>query len=171
MADFKPAFDKMLLDEGGLKLHTVAGDRGGQTYGGIARNFNPSWPGWTFIDRGETPPVQLVFEFYREAYWEPVRGDELPQRIAESIFNFAVNTSAPYKPAVAVKLAQAVVGATPDGQMGARTVAALNAIDEGLFVSNYTLAKIARYAAIANKNPSQRKFLLGWVNRSLRGAA
>lgn len=171
MADFKPAFDKMLLDEGGLKLHTVEGDRGGQTYGGIARNYNPSWPGWAFIDRGETPPTQLVYDFYREAYWLPIRGDDLPQRIAESIFNFAVNTSAPFKPTVAVKLAQAVIGATPDGVIGARTVALLNAIDPNLFVANYTLAKLARYAAIANKNPSQRKFLLGWLNRSLRGVA
>ena len=167
MAEFKPAFDKMLRDEGGLKLHTIPGDRGLATYGGISRRFNPQWPGWAFIDRGETPPSQLVFDFYREAYWVPIRGDELPQRIADSIFNFAVNTSAPHRPTVAVKLAQTVIGETPDGVIGPRTVAALNSVDENLFASNYTLAKIARYRDIVRRDPTQLRFLMGWLNRSL----
>ena len=169
MADFKPVFDKMVLDEGGLKLHTVEGDRGGQTYGGIARNYNPSWPGWGFIDRGEEPPVQLVYDFYRDAYWVPIRGDDLPQRIADSIFNFAVNSSAPFRPTLAVKLAQTVVGVTPDGALGPRTVTALNAVDEGLFIAHYTLAKIARYRDIVQRDRTQQKFFLGWVSRALRG--
>ena len=41
MADFLPAFEQMIRDEGGYTLHTIPGDRGGQTYAGIARNFNP----------------------------------------------------------------------------------------------------------------------------------
>ena len=37
MADFDPAFDKMIRNEGGFKLTHIAGDRGGQTYAGIAK--------------------------------------------------------------------------------------------------------------------------------------
>ena len=42
MADFDPAFDKMIRNEGGFKLTNIAGDRGGQTYAGIAgmRSFD-----------------------------------------------------------------------------------------------------------------------------------
>lgn len=172
MANFEPAYEAMIRDEGGYRLHTVEGDRGGTTYAGIARNFNPSWPGWEFIDRGETPPTAMVREWYRQNYWLPIQGDQITkQAIAASLFNFAVNTSAAGRPTVAVKLAQIVVGATPDGVLGPKTLAALNACNEEWFVLRYALAKIARYAEICNRNRSQSKFLLGWINRTLKGAA
>ena len=31
MADFNPAFEKMIHDEGGFQLTNIPGDRGGQT--------------------------------------------------------------------------------------------------------------------------------------------
>lgn len=172
MADFLQAYEAMIRDEGGYKLHTVEGDRGGMTYAGIARNFNPGWLGWEYIDRDETPPTDLVRVWYRANYWFPIRGDEIKdQRIASSIFNFAVNSSAPGRPTVAVKLAQLVVGTTPDGALGPRTVEALNAFDPDKFVMAYALAKIARYRDIVTRDRSQSKFLLGWINRTLRGVA
>ncbi|NDF50116.1 MAG: surface-binding protein, partial [Betaproteobacteria bacterium] len=60
MADFAPAYEAMIRNEGGYVLHDVPGDRGGQTYAGIARNMNPRWPGWALIDRGQDVPAQLV---------------------------------------------------------------------------------------------------------------
>lgn len=172
MADFLQAYEAMIVDEGGYKLHEVEGDRGGLTYAGIARRFNPDWEGWAWIDRGETPPSQMVRDWYRASYWVPLRGDEIKdQEIAEALFNFAVNSSAPRRPTVAVRLAQAVVGATPDGVLGDKTLAALNQADPRMFEAFYALAKIGRYAAICNNDRSQTKFLLGWVNRTLRGLA
>lgn len=172
MADFAQAFEAMIKDEGGYVLHTVEGDRGGMTYAGIARNMNPDWPGWAYIDRGETPPTEVVREWYRINYWLPIAGDSLTsQAVAASIFNFAVNSSAPGRPTVAVKLAQLVVGATPDGALGPRSVAALNAADPEKFVMAYALAKIARYRDIVTRDRTQLKFLLGWINRTLLGAS
>lgn len=167
MANFLPVFERMIKDEGGYKLHRVAGDTGGWTYAGIARNKNPDWSGWAYLDRGETPPSELVREFYREGYWDPVRGEDLPQEIAESIFNFAVNSSAPYRPVIAVKLAQLVVGATPDGVLGPKTAEKLKAIDPQIFKLAYALAKITRYRDICMRDRTQTKFLLGWINRTL----
>lgn len=172
MANFLPAYEAMIRDEGGYQLHTVEGDRGGMTYAGIARNFNGNWPGWGYIDRGETPPTEMVRAWYHANYWLPIAGDSLTsQAIANSIFNFAVNSSAPGKPTVAIKLAQLVVGATPDGVLGSRTVAALNAFDSDRFVMAYALAKIARYRDIVKRDRTQAKFLLGWVSRALEGVA
>lgn len=169
MADFLPAFERMIRDEGGYVLHEVEGDRGGMTYAGIARKMNPDWPGWPFLDRKETPPTDMVRQFYREGYWTPIRGDELPQRIAETIFNFAVNTSAPKRPAVAIKLAQIVIGSTPDGVLGDKTFKALMEMDQEKFVLAYALAKIARYRDIVTRDRTQMKFMLGWINRTLAG--
>lgn len=168
MADFAPAFERMVLDEGGFKLHKVPGDRGGVTYAGITRKNWPNWPGWACIDRGETPPTQLVRDFYRKEYWAKYRCDEITsQRVASCIFNFGVNTS----PGVAEKLAQIVAGVSPDGVIGPISVAAINSIAPEVFIAQYTLAKIARYRDIVAKDRSQLKFLLGWINRALLGAS
>ena len=167
MADFLPAYEAMIRNEGGYVLHDVPGDRGGQTYAGIARNMNPRWPGWALIDRGQDVPAQLVREFYKINFWDPIQGDRIiSQVIAQTIFDFHVNAGA-----VARKLAHLVVGATPDGAIGDKTLAALNAYDEERFVMAYALAKIARYRDIVSRDRSQLKFLLGWINRTLQGVA
>lgn len=169
MADFEQAFERALLAEGGYKLHKVAGDTGGLTYAGIARNPNPDWPGWAYIDRGETPPSQLVRDYYREGWWEPIRGDDIAdQCVAYTLYSFATNSSARLRPTTAIKLAQLVAGATPDGVFGPKTLAAINAMHAELFVTKYALARLARYEQIVRRNRVQQKFLLGWLSRTLR---
>lgn len=166
MADFLPAFERMIVNEGGYVLHTVKDDRGGMTYAGIARAFHPNWPGWRVIDQGETPPADLVRQFYRSNFWHPLRLDEVEhQDVAGNIFDFGVNAGL----GTAAKLAQLVAGTTPDGKIGAKTLQALNTIDPDLFVARYALAKIARYRDIVTKNRTQQRFLLGWLNRTLKG--
>jgi lysozyme family protein len=169
MANFEQAFEKMIADEGGYVLHNVAGDTGGMTYAGIARNKNPNWPGWNLIDHEalNNPLLSgMVRNFYKVEFWDRVRGDEIAnQTVAESVFNFSVNTGM----GVAVKLAQLIVGATPDGAVGENTLQKFNAAEPEAFKKAYALAKITRYADICNKNRTQSKFLLGWVNRTLKG--
>lgn len=168
MADFLPAFEKMIVAEGGYVIHTVKHDKGGTTYAGISRNNWPSWSGWSIIDQGGEPQADLVRGFYRAHFWTPLRLEEIKdQRVAEMLFDFGVNAGL----VVATKLAQIVVGTTPDGRIGPKTIAALNAADPEKFVLAYTLAKIARYRDIVTRDRSQMKFLLGWVNRSLKGLA
>jgi lysozyme family protein len=161
---FETAYDKMIIDEGGYILHTIPGDAGGTTYAGIARNKNPQWEGWTFIDNKETPPTELVREFYKVNFWDRIKGDELNPAIAQSIFNFGVNAGV----SVAVKLAQIVAKTAPDGVIGAKTISALNGMSEEMFVAHYALAKIARYRDIVQRDRTQIKFMLGWLNRALR---
>ena len=127
-----------------------------------------SWQGWKFIDQGETPPADLVRQFYRSNFWAPLRLDDVEhQEVAGNLFDFGVNAGL----STAAKLAQLVVGVTPDGKVGAKTVAALNAIDPDLFVARYALAKIARYRDIVVKNRTQQRFLVGWLNRALKEAS
>lgn len=169
MAEFVPSFERMMENEGGYKLHDVPGDRGGMTYAGIARKMNPNWSGWAWIDRGESPPTESVRDFYLAGYWVPIRGNEIQsQRIAESLFDFAVNTSAPGRPALAIKLAQVTAGASPDGVIGLKTLDAINTMDPDLFLARFALSKLARYRDICTKDRTQMKFMLGWVNRLLR---
>lgn len=171
MADFLSAFERAIVAEGGYTLHNVKGDTGGVTYAGIARNKNPQWPGWAWVDRGETPPSDLVRMFYRDGWWKPIMGDDIwNQDVAYTLYSFATNSSAYKAPSTAIKLAQAVVGATPDGEFGPKTLALVNAMEPKLFLALYALARLVRYEAIVRKNRTQSKFLLGWVSRTLREA-
>lgn len=167
MADFTQAFEAMIRNEGGFVNHKVVGDRGGQTFAGIARNFHPDWAGWAILDRNDedNPELtQLVFDFYKTSFWNRIKGDDIKeQRIAGSIFDFGVNAGIP----VAAKLAQLVVDATPDGIIGGKTIAKLNQAEAEFFVTKYALAKVARYTEIVRRDRSQVKFLLGWLNRTL----
>lgn len=167
MADFKPEFARTLRNEGGLRLETVAGDRGGQTFGGISRANWPTWSGWPKIDAGDrgSPELQgLVEAFYRNNFWTQVRGDDLAdQRVAGSLYDFAVNAGA----SSAVKVAQAALGVPADGVLGPQTLAALNAARWDDFRLRFALAKVRRYAQICNADRTQERFLLGWLNRTL----
>ncbi len=168
MAEFLPAFDRMISNEGGYKLTNVKDDRGSVTYAGIARNRNGRWAGWSFIDRGEIPPTQMVRDFYRANFWDAVKGDYiLHQSVAESLFDFAVNAGA----STAIKLAQIVGGVAADGQVGPKTLTAINSMDDDEFVTKYALAKVARYHAIVTKDRTQIRFLLGWISRTLKEAS
>lgn len=167
MAEFTDSFNHVMSIET-WELTNTPGDTGGQTYAGISRKNWPKWPGWKDVDAGRTPEVQKVVDFYRDVFWVAIRGDDIvSQQVATSLFSFAVNAG----DSVAIKLAQHVCGAKADGVCGPGTIASLNAIDVDLFLARYALIKIARYRDICVRNPVQRKFIIGWINRSLKEAA
>lgn len=168
MALFEPAFDKMINNEGGYKLVNVEEDKGGQTYAGISRNYHGSWKGWRYIDLNDfsNPELkELVKSFYKTKYWDRTNGDKIKtQKVAESIFDFAVNAGVN----TSAKLAQGIVGAVRDGKIGPKTLAKLTRFDDEKFILKFSLGKVSRYAQICKRDKSQNKFLLGWVNRSLK---
>ena len=167
MADFTDAFNRVLVAEGGLVLTNDPDDRGGMTYAGIARKAWPKWEGWYHIDKGDPVPARLVTDFYRNNFWIPVHGDEINnQRIATSLFSFAVNAGVP----TAVRRAQEAACVTADGVIGRLTIFALNSVDPDLFLARFALAKLAKYRDICTKDRTQMKFLLGWINRTLKEA-
>ena len=102
MADFKAALKKTLQHEGGYVNDPV--DTGGETYRGVARNKNPSWPGWKIVDALRKQPgfprnldasaeLQAAIEaIYKAEYWDRIGGDAIrSQAAAESLFDTAVN--------------------------------------------------------------------------------
>lgn len=166
--DYFPAYEKMIVREGGYKLTNDPRDRGGMTYAGVARNMQPKWAGWAIIDQGGIPPSSMVRDWYRANFWTPLRLDAVDdQRVASTLFDFAVNAGV----GTSAKLAQIVVGVTPDGQIGVKSIAAINAYSVELFLAHFTLAKIARYRDIVKRDKSQLVYLVGWLNRSLEQTA
>lgn len=178
MAVFDIAFEKTLKLEGGYKLHTVKGDRGGMTFAGISRNAWPDWTGWQLIDGGETSGARIeamVRSFFRSNFWNPIKGDEIGfQRVADVIYDFAVNSGLD----PAVRRVQMITMAKVDGIFGPKTFAKLNAyveneMAEELFCVKYNLLRVFRFKDICvndkrrcwDRVGSNLKFLCGWVNR------
>jgi len=159
---FKDALAKVLELEGGLKLHRNPTEDA-ETYAGIYRKAHPEWEGWIYIDRGELPPFELVEKFYYDNFYKPLEKVE-SEKIRDLLFEAAVNMGIRQ----AVKLAQRVLGVKADGILGPITLSALNSADPEDFVKDYTLARIAFYTALANRNPSRYGlYLRGWINRTL----
>lgn len=166
MADFLPAYERVILEEGGYKLTDAENDNGKQTYAGISRRAHPKWPGWSAIDAGDTPPTQLVRDFYRDSFWVPIRGDLIAsQKVAEAIYSMSVNAEA------SRKLAQVAARVTPDGVFGPKTIAAINSLDAEGFLNRFCIAAIARYRDICIRDKTQRQWIIGWLNRALKVAA
>jgi len=164
---FEESLKRTLTNEGGYTLHTVKGDRGGMTYAGIARKFHPDWDGWSLVDNNVNPALltPLVAKFYQTKFWDRLKCDQISSpEVAFNLFDFAVNAGV----RTAVKLMQVCVESTPDGGMGPNTLKAINAVDAEELVFRYAIAKVARYAQICNRDRSQSKFLLGWLNRTLK---
>lgn len=161
MADFDPAVAKTLIREGGARFTDNPDDHGGATKYGISQRAYPN------VDIRNLTEDQAK-AIYKRDYWDRVSGDTLKSQIvAENIFDTAVNMGA----TTATKLVQMTLDIDVDGKFGTGTAKAVNAIDEQEFLAEFTLAKVARYAAICNKDRTQSKFLLGWVNRALGSAS
>ncbi|HXP90458.1 MAG TPA: glycosyl hydrolase 108 family protein [Fibrobacteria bacterium] len=162
MADFGTAIAKTLAREGGAKYTEVGGDGGGATKFGISQRAYPN-------EDIRNLTEQRARDLYERDYWDVVQGDAiLSQAVAENIFDTAVNMGV----RTAGRLAQLCAGSVPvNGVIGNESIAAINGMEERLFLAAYTISKVARYAGICNKDGSQSKFLLGWINRALGAAA
>jgi lysozyme family protein len=160
MADFSLAIKKTLEKEGGSKITNDPIDRGGLTKYGISQRAYPS------LNIAQLTESQAD-GIYKKDYWDPVRGDDIKNQIvAENIFDSAVNMGVK----TASRLAQSCLEIEPaDGNIGEQSLVKINSVTPEYFLLCYTLAKVARYASICNKDRSQSKFLLGWINRALGG--
>ena len=91
MAQFEKHIEKLIVKEGGYKLINVKNDRGGQTYAGIARNFNPEWDGWDYVDSGQPVPKSAVHAYYKRNYWDALKLDDVrSDATAEVMFSCCV---------------------------------------------------------------------------------
>ena len=166
MARFEDHIEKLIQEkEGGYRLIDVHNDRGGMTYAGIARNANPNWPGWKYVDEGKSPPKNMVHALYKVQYWDSVSAGSCKDgRVAEILFSCSVLRG----PGRALKMAQAAMGISADGITGPNTRKALSSAVYSTFAPRFAIARIAAFAEIADRDKTQRKFFRGWVNRVLR---
>lgn len=109
---------------------------------------------------------------FKKHFWDALRLDELPPLAAIALYDGAVNQ--PIK--VAVQQMQAACNMlcltdilACDGVLGPKTrerIAEVSKKYPGRLVSLAIQKRIARYELLAEKNPKNKRFLKGWLNRA-----
>ena len=118
--NFDHCLDMLLEHEGGFVNHPK--DPGGMTNLGVTRATYEQFLGRAATEaemRALTP--KDVGPLYKSEYWDKARCDDLPSGLDWAVFDWGVN-SGMGRPAKAV---QRIVGATPDGAIGPKTVKAI----------------------------------------------
>ena len=162
MAQFEPAFSKLMKWEGGYSNHKA--DTGGETFNGISRNNWPNWEGWKVIDSGILADTlkPLVRDFYRENFWDKIRGCEIDrQALADVVFSTAVHAGVRF----AVRKLQTILEIKADGIIGPVTLMEIGLNDATELTNEYCEAVGEFYRSLVQRKPSQVVFLNGWMNR------
>lgn len=159
-ANFDAAFARIIKSEGGYVNDPA--DRGGETNLGVTIGAWGSYLGRA-IQPGEMKAltVEAVKPFYRSMYWDKVKGDDLPVGVDYAVFDFAVNAGV----SRAAKFLQRAVGAVDDGVIGGGTLGRVAKTDPADLLKNFADQKQRFYNGLAANNPTQQKFLKGWLAR------
>ena len=166
MAEFLKSIDPLLMNEGGLTVN--AADAGGTTNFGISQRMLSKWQAtgkYLGIDIRLMTREQAV-QIYREQYWEFDRLVDQP--VATKLLDMKVNMG----PEWAFTLLQRGLVSRwkyklpLSGKLDDATLAATNAVHEEDLLNELRAQSVLHYAGIANSNPSQKQFLMGWVRRA-----
>ncbi len=178
MRTFEELFDGVIKHEG--YYANVPGDKGGETYMGVARNLHPDWEGWKIIDaykqeygepkrntKIDIPQLTtLVKLFYKTTFYDKYKiGYIVNGSLQEIIFDWIVNSG--YWGSTGV---QKVLNRffdydlKLDGLFGKKTIASINNSEPELLFNAIKAARIHYYYILA-QNGLQKKFLKGWLRR------
>lgn len=161
---FEAALRYVLANEGGFVDNP--NDIGGATNFGITYTSLSKFIGKPItLDYLKSLTQDIVFDFYKKTFWVPMVCDTFSLPVACALFDTAVNMGQ----ITATKIAQRCLGSLlSDGILGDKTVQALQAVDEKLFLSKYIGALLNYDIDICIKSYSQIVFLKGWTGRRLR---
>jgi len=158
--NFDASFDRIIKSEGGYVNDPA--DNGGETNLGVTIG---AWGAYQnrAIQPGEMKALtqEAVKPFYKAMYWDKVKGDSLPSGVDYAVFDFAVNAGV----GRAAKFLQRAVGAVDDGVIGSGTLGLVAKTHPTILLDNFADQKERFYNGLAAVNPSQQKFLKGWLAR------
>jgi lysozyme family protein len=154
--NFEAALKAIVHHEGGYVNHPS--DPGGMTNLGVTKRVWEEWVGHTVDEkamRSLTP--EIVGPMYKVKYWDKIKGDELPAGVDYVVFDAAINSG----PGRAAKWLQACVGVEPDGGIGPKTLAAVNAVDTNQLIEDYAKRRLSFLIDL----PTWTTFGKGWGRR------
>jgi lysozyme family protein len=156
--NFDKSLAAVLVHEGGF--NNLAADPGGMTNLGCTKAVWEEHCGHPVDEkamRALTPAD--VAPLYKRKYWDKVKGDELPSGVDYVVFDAAINSG----PGRAAKWLQACVGIEPDGGIGPKTLAAVQAFNSKQLIEDYTKRRLSFLMDL----PTWDTFGRGWTRRVL----
>ena len=161
MANHLLLIPKILKWEGGYVNHP--NDKGGATNKGVTLSTFRKYFGKTKTVNDLKNITNEQWQYiFKNGFWDRWKADEIKtQSIAELLVDW-LYCSGVY----GIKYPQQVLGITVDGIVGPKTLSAINnySDQEELFNRLWNRRK-KHYEDICKKNPSQKVFLRGWLNR------
>lgn len=160
MADFNKYAPKLLQLEGGYTNHPD--DLGGPTNKGITLATYRAYC-------GKEKTVKHLREMsygtwqniMKDLYWDRCKADEIDnQSVAEIMVDWCVNSGN-----IGIRKVQGILGCTADGIVGPITLSLINSSDPEVLFDRIKSARKQFYINIVKKNPSQKIFMNGWMNR------
>jgi lysozyme family protein len=156
----------LLEEEGGFSDHPA--DKGGRTMFGVTQTTYDSWRKATKRPKADVRKISHdeAFTLYKAMYWDEAGCDKLPWPINYIVFDAAVNSG----PSRGTKWLQEALKVTADGQLGPKSLGALQEAMEVPEVLIYRLidVRLKFLVDLIKAKPSQMVFLLGWMRRLLR---
>lgn len=165
MADI---IDEIIRREGGAKETNDPSDSGGRTKYGISERSHPDV--WADGD--------VSYQEARTVYEKIYILEEKFNKIKDlMLFHQVVDHGVTSGPDTAARMLQQIVGTTPDGSIGPKTLRAIEEYPSGklfgvevpgnvLLNMKFRDARTLHYATIAKRRPKDLKWLLGWLNRT-----
>jgi lysozyme family protein len=147
----------ILQREGGYVNNPA--DKGGETAYGISKVANPD--AW----KNGPPTADEARAIYKKKYVEGPHFDQIqdPQLQAQLV-DYGVNSG----PSIAIQKLQQILGVPVDGILGPGTIAALSQLHPEDVANHLVALRVKMIGQIVSKNPSQVKFLNGWLDRALQ---
>lgn len=166
MADVMTLAQFILSFEGGFVNHP--NDKGGATNKGVTiatwKKQGYDKDGDEDIDVDDLKLISnedAVNVILRPHYWNRWKADQIHSQSLANILVDWVWGSGVY----GITIPQKMLGVKPDGVVGPKTIAALNATDYEDFFNKIKARRVQFFKDIVAKDPSQSVFLNGWLRR------
>ena len=150
----------VIAKEGGSKATNDSADKGGRTQYGISAKSNPK--AW---EDGKVTEEEAR-AIYLQKYVVGVGLHLIPpshKKTQANLIDWGVMSG----PGIAVKELQKIVGAEQDGVFGSMTLQKLLAVDDRSLSNLLAASRVAMVGRVVQRNPSQVKWLGGWLKRAL----
>jgi lysozyme family protein len=157
MVDFNKSIGIVLKHEGGYA--NVRYDKGGATKYGISQARYPN------LDI-ENLSLQAAKDIYFRDFWKRFRINELNN---QDIADFSLDTVVHHGKGVMLLqqgLNKSGRNVSIDNRIGPQTIGALNNVNPTTFVNNAVKARTDYMHSLVERDPTQQKFLKGWLNRA-----
>lgn len=165
MAKIEPLGKFILSWEGGFVNDPH--DRGGATNKGVtiatwkAQGYDKNGDGVIDVKDLKIISDDDAISVLRKNYWNRWQADKIQsQPIANILVDWVWGSGA-----WGIKIPQQMLGCTADGIVGPKTIAALNSKDALGFFNQLKARRTQYLYNIVQRNPSQKKFLNGWLRR------